>query len=260
MNAERSWQKGGLGLLALTALALGCVSTEYGYEPPGQPSDRASGAVPAGSLGVCKVPESKKPPLVSATLWEHARPCSARTPASFIRLGYGRGGEGASGAPEADAQMGRMLEVLGRAPKGEDGKTDFAAMLRALREEAIKDPALASRVARDPGAKSCDIPYLLNTMARERPNVAAGACTAEVYDQQARTEACLFDTGREEALWLTSAWDCVTFTEAVGREQSCHRLCAYDDYCAKQVSCAAPELDLILCAMGVCVPEARAVF
>ena len=258
MNAHRSWRKGGLGLLAVTALALGCVSTEYGYEPPGQPSDRASGAVPAGSLGVCKIPESKRPPLVSASVWENARPCSGKTPPTFVRIGYG--GQASGPAPGADGQMQRMLEVLRKAPKGDDGKTDFSAMLRALREEAMKDPALSSRVARDPSAKSCDIPYLLSTMARERPNVAAGTCTAEVYDQIARTEACLFDTEREEALWLTSAWDCVTFTDAVGREQSCHRLCAYDDYCAKQVNCAAPELDLILCAMGVCVPEARAVF
>ena len=57
-------------------------------------------------------------------------------------------------------------------------------------------------------------------------------------------------------MWLTSAWSCVTHTGAVGEEQSCYRLCAYDDYCARQVSCAAPDIDLLLCTLGVCLPEA----
>lgn len=250
---------GAAAALGLATLTQACVSTEYGYEPPGQPTDKASGAVPAGSLGVCKVPNTKRPPLVNQTLWDHARLCNSRTPPTHVRLGYAKHGELTHKAvlEEAEAQMNRMLDVLRKTPKTEGGKTDFAAMLRALRAEAIKDPTLEARVARDSSPTQCDVPYLLNTMSKERPALSGSQCTAEAYDPKVRDEVCLFDTSREEALWLTSAWDCVTFTGVVGREQSCHRLCAYDDYCAKQVSCTAPELDLILCAMGVCLPEPR---
>jgi hypothetical protein len=45
--------------LAVTALVgtvfiSSCSSTEFSREPPGQPTDRASGSVPPGLLGVCK--------------------------------------------------------------------------------------------------------------------------------------------------------------------------------------------------------------
>jgi hypothetical protein len=32
-------------------------------------------------------------------------------------------------------------------------------------------------------------------------------------------------------------------------------MCSYDDYCAKQVSYVAPDIELFLCALGVRIPE-----
>ena len=39
--------------------------------------------------------------------------------------------------------------------------------------------------------------------------------------------------------------------------QSCHALCGYDDYCVRQVSCTATDVDLMICAAGLCLPEPR---
>ena len=80
----------------------------------------------------------------------------------------------------------------------------------------------------------------------------------EAYDPKVRSEVCLFDVNSDEAVWLTSSWSCVTHSGAIGEDSSCFRKCAYDDYCAKQVSCAAPDIDLLLCSMGVCLAEPRA--
>jgi hypothetical protein len=47
----------------------------------------------------------------------------------------------------------------------------------------------------------------------------------------------------------------VAFTGTIGEGQSCYRMCEFDDFCAAQVSCASADLDLLLCALGVCLPE-----
>ncbi len=247
-----------LGALSLIALAVGCATTEFYNEGPGQPSDRASGAVPAGSLGVCKKPNTKRPPIVDAKLWEDARPCTPRTPASFIRLGYGRA---TPDDPEADKDMERVFEALRDGTKEEGGNGKLLAMLKQVRDKASKDANMKTRVARESGREACDFTYLLNTMAKERAKIEPDKpCAAEAYDPRIKAEQCIFDPSRAEGSWVSSAWDCVTHTNAVGQEQSCHRLCAYDDYCTRQVSCAAADIDLLLCAMGVCLPEQRAGF
>ena len=89
----------------------------------------------------------------------------------------------------------------------------------------------------------------------------SSACGWVPADEQVLTkffeQSRLFDTTRDEVVWLTSSWSCATHTGALGEHTSCFQLCAYDDYCAKQVSCSAPDIDLLLCAMGVCIPEPR---
>lgn len=241
-------------------LAVGCASTQYPTEGSGQPTDRASGAVPAGALGACRRPNTKRPPIVSQALWDGVKPCDARTPVSFVRLGYGHD---SPDDPEADKQMEKLLGSLRDAQKPETGNGQFLAMLRALRPLALVDPMLKDRVAKDASrTNACDFTYLLNNMAAERAKLEADRpCTAEAFNPKQKSEVCLFDTARAEGTWLTSSWDCVTHTDSSGSTaQSCHRLCAYDDYCARQVSCAAPDLDLLLCALGVCLPEPRAGF
>jgi hypothetical protein len=236
-------------------IASGCASTEYPIEGAGAPSDRASGNVPYGSLGVCKKPFTKRPPIVSETLWENARTCTPRTPPEHIRIGYGRTtAEG--GNAEADQRVEKSLQALRDTPKSETGNVLFSGMIRQLRDYAMGDPDLRDRVGRSsPLATPCDFKYLLTTMSASREKLDDDKCTVKVYDAKQRAEACLFDTAREEALYLTSSWDCVAHTNAVGQEQSCYRLCGYDDYCARQVSCAAPDIDLLLCSMGVCLPQ-----
>jgi hypothetical protein len=121
---------------------------------------------------------------------------------------------------------------------------------------------MRDRVARATARTStCDYTYLLNTMDRERAALQPGnGCAAEAYDTKVRAEACLFDTSVREGAWVSSAWSCVAHTSAVGQAESCHRLCGYDDYCAMQVSCAASDVDLLLCVLGICLPEQRAGF
>lgn len=247
-----AWAAAVLGL----GIASGCASTEYPVEGAGAPSDRASGQVPYGSLGVCKKPFTKRPPIVSEALWENARACTPRTPPEHIRLGYGRTtAEG--GSADADQRVEKSLSALRETPKSESGNVLFSGMIRQLRDYALGDPELRDRVGRSsPLATPCDFKYLLSTMSTAREKLADGEkCTVKVYDAKLRAEACLFDTAREEAMYLTSSWDCVAHTNAVGQEQSCYRLCGYDDYCARQVSCAAPDIDLLLCSMGVCLQQ-----
>jgi hypothetical protein len=241
------------------SLASGCASTEFFNEGPGQPSERASGTVPAGALGVCKKDGTKRPPIVNDKLWQNAQPCTSRTPDSYIRLGYG-GAEGE--ADQQDKQIERIVLGLREGQKESSGNNQFLAMLRLVRDDALKNPTLKDRVSRETTrAATCDFTYLLNTMRKQRLKLADGnTCTAEAYDIKERTETCIFDKSRDEGLWLTSGWACLMHTRALGEDESCHRLCAYDDYCARQVSCAAADIDLVLCAMGVCLPEARAGF
>jgi hypothetical protein len=208
-------------------------------------------------LGVCRQPETSRPLIVDQKLWDHARPCTPRTPARFIRLGYR---PAAANAPDTVKEQESLLSIIKEGAKDEGGNNKLVSMMRALHERGLKDPSLAERVSRQTTRDYiCDYGYLLNTLAREREKLAHGdKCTARAYDTEQRGETCLFDTARDEAVWLTSSWGCVTHTGAMGAESSCFRMCAYDEYCAKHVSCAAPDVDLLLCALGVCVPLARA--
>src|SRR4051794_20489653 len=91
-------KRGGARIAAATVALLagavgligGCSATEYHYEGNGIEEDPASSSVPTGMLGVCKRRFSEKPPIVNPVLWEHAKWCTASTPASFVRLGYGQ--------------------------------------------------------------------------------------------------------------------------------------------------------------------------
>lgn len=241
----------------LAAAMAGCASTEFHNEGPGQPQDRASGAVPIGMVGVCKRPFTRRPPIVNPTLWEHAKVCRSDTPRSYVRIGFGH-----ETNVEAQRKIDRMMEALRAGPKEEGGNTAVLTMLRQIRAEGENDRWLRDRIQRESArTEPCDFTYLLNTMEGQAQRLKSGdRCAVYAYDQVDRQEVCLFDTKIEEAVWLTSAWACVTRTGVIGKGESCHRLCAYDDHCASQVSCAAPDLDLALCALGVCLPEADAVW
>ena len=240
-------------------LAWGCATTtEFQYEGPGWPSDRAKGTVPEGMLGVCRVANTTRPVLVDERLWEHARTCTPNTPARFIRLGFAP----TASMNEADAsrEQEKYLAALRDGAKSEGGNIQLVSLIRALHERGLRDPLLHNRVSRQTTKDGvCDYSYLLNTMASQHERLAKGdKCTAHAYDTAARAEVCLFDTARPEGVWLTSSWSCVAHTGALGEAESCYRLCGYDDYCAKHVSCSEPDVDLLLCALGVCVPEPRA--
>ena len=247
--------------VACLGIAWGCTpTTEYPVEGPGQPTDRASGEVPPGAIGVCRLPLSKRPPIVNEKLWENARICTARTPDRFIRLGYGAGIAGAETDADADKNMDRYLATLRDGRKEEGGNNQLVSAFRNLHDQGVKDPMLRYRVTRESARTSvCDYAYLLNTMSTQRAKLTQGnPCAAQAYDPKARAEVCLFDINKPEAVWLTGSWACVTHSGALGEETSCFRMCSYDEFCAKQVSCAAPDIDLLLCAMGVCLPEPRA--
>ncbi len=238
----------------VVAAAAGCSSTQFYNEGPGQPIDRAGGAVPIGMVGVCKRPFTRRPPLVNPSLWDHAKTCKADTPKNFVRLGYGH-----ENAPEAERKIGRMMEALREGPKEQGGNTTVLGMLRSIRSEGENDAWLKDRINRESARTTpCDFTYLLNTMEGEAQRTKNGdRCAVYAYDQVDRKEVCLFDTQVEEAVWITSAWACVTQTGVIGKGESCHKMCAYDDYCSRQVSCVAPDVDLALCALGVCLPEAE---
>lgn len=247
----------GLTTASFVAAALaGCASTQFHKEGPGQPDDKMFGAVPIGMVGVCKRPFTQRPPIVNATLWEHAKACRNDTPKEFLRLGYGH-----ENAPEATRKVERMMEALREGPKSDGGNTAVLTMLRSIRAEGLSDKYLNNRVSRESArTTACDFTYLLNTMESESSRLKNGDhCAVYAYDQVDRREVCLFDTQVHEAVWLTSAWACMTRTGTMGKGESCHRLCAFDDYCARQVSCAQPDVDLALCALGVCTPEPEAI-
>ncbi len=258
---------GWLTLAVAGTFIYGCASTEYPHEGVGQPTDRAAGAVPDGELGVCRVPLTRRPLIVDEKLWERTRYCTARTPARFIRIG-----QGSSSDPNGDKDQERILQILaegkkddGTAPKDNPqptGNQQMVSLMRALRDRALKDPYMKTRVSRETSREGvCDYSFMLNKMAKQRDKLAKGdKCAVNVFDPEIRGETCLFDTKRDEVVWLTSSWSCVTRSGKSGDAISCFTLCAYDDYCAKQVPCAAADTDLLLCMMGVCVPEARAGF
>jgi hypothetical protein len=191
-------------------------------------------------------------------VWDHAKTCSPKTPLSYLRLGYARAGS-AGQDPEVEQLVERFLTAAPDAMKVDGGNNVMTSSIRSVRTYAAKNDALRDRVAREsPSEHVCDFTYLLNTMSVTRSKLKPDdPCTAKVFDPEQRKDVCLFDMSRPDVTWLTSGWDCVTFTGALGNEQSCYRLCGYDDYCARQVYCAAPDLDLVLCTMGVCLPEQR---
>jgi hypothetical protein len=240
--------------LAVTVVACHATSTEFIHEGRGQPSDRASGVVPDGAIGVCKKQHSMRPPLVDPTVWEHAQACSDKTPYRFIRLGFGDTSRGPD--VKADTRMQSFMETLKTSSSDTDGNTKMLRMLRRVQQEGKNDVDLQARIQRG-GARSfaCDYAYLLGTTSDAQKKDEQGPCPAKAYDTKARGEACIFDMTRAEAQWLTGAWGCVADTGTVGEGKSCYRLCEYDDYCASQVGCAAPDLDLLLCALGICLPE-----
>ena len=241
-------------LLALTLGGCPSTSTEFIYEGPGQPSDRASGVVPDGSNGVCKRPKSKRPPIVSEQLWADAPECGPKTPFRFLRLGYGTVDDLPDSEPER--RMKAMMDTLKASEKDPDGNTKMLRMLRSVQQEAKGDVNLQARLQRASGRNfSCDYTYLLNTTSKQLAKLQGTSCAATAYDTKLRRELCLFDEKLPEAVWLTSPWGCVATTGTVGEGQSCYRLCAYDDHCAAQVNCAAPDFDLLLCGLGVCLPE-----
>lgn len=251
-----------MAALAVGASAiLGCATTEFFPEGPGQPPDRSKGTVPAGSVGVCRRPQSRKPPIVNPALWEHTPVCTPRTPDAYIRIGYGR--EANPGAmqgtdAEADKQMERLLTTLSEGSDPKEGNNKILTMLRGLQDYALKQPALRDRVTRESSRPlPCEFTYMLNTMVQERAKIEPNEqCTAHVYDTKERRDVCLFDMNAKGVAWLTSSWDCMTRVNPA-EAQSCHALCAYDDYCVRQVSCTATDVDLMLCAAGVCLPEPR---
>lgn len=242
-------------LAAALAGAAGCGTTEFHSEGPGQPDYRTYGAVPVGMVGVCKRPFSMQPDIISDVIWEHADDCRTTTPRDYLRIGYGN----TTKDPAADrAKHQRIMKAL---YDGEEENIAILSMLRAVRGEALDDPWLKDRVSRESARReACDFSYLLNRMREQnlliRPD--ADPCAVYAYDQFERVESCLFETEVEQAVWTTSAWACMTRTGNIGKGESCHKVCAFDDYCASQVSCAQADLDLALCALGVCVPEADA--
>lgn len=250
------WLFGGLMTVSFLGAALvgaaGCGSTQFHEEGPGQPDGRTYGAVPAGMVGVCKRPFSMQPEVVSDVMWEHAEECHANTPKDFLRIGYGN----LNNEPDkARAKHKRIMEAL---RQGEEDNIAVLNVLRAVRDEALDDPWLKDRVSRESARpEACDFSYLLGVMHDRSIQLRPGSdpCAVYAYDQADRQEICMFDTEVQQAVWLSSSWACMTRTGTMGKGESCHKLCAFDDYCSKQVSCAQADIDLALCALGVCLPE-----
>lgn len=253
-----------LSLAVLTTgagAAVGCASTEFVPEGPGQPPERTKGTVPAGSVGACRRAQTKRPPIVAQQVWDHSPLCTPRTPDSFIRLGYGREPNGATMQgtdAEADKWMERLLGTLAEANDPKEGNNKLVTMLRGLQDYALRQPMMRDRVTRESSRPlPCDFTYMLNTMVQERARIEPNdQCTSYVYDPKEKKDVCLFDMSAKGVPWLTSSWDCMTRVDPA-EAQSCHALCAYDDYCVRQVSCTSTDVDLMLCAAGVCVPEPR---
>jgi len=241
----------------IAVLLVGCPSTIFFDEGPGQPSDKSSGIAPPGALGACRIRDSRRPVLVNEALWKNLKKCSSKTPRRYLRLGYGaRFGNGPLDELET-ARVNNVLPVVEKAGTIADGNVRMLGMLRTARREALKDPKLAPRVERASGRTyACDYTYLLGITDKEYKVLENGeVCPAFAFDPKLKQDVCLFDTSIDWATWLTSAWSCMAFTGTVGEGQSCYRLCAYDDFCAAQVSCSAPDFDLVLCSLGVCLPE-----
>jgi hypothetical protein len=242
-----------VGIAVGVAAAAGCPATQFPDEGPGQPSDWQSGFPGPSTIGVCREPNTKRPPIVSPQLWENARRCDRLTPKRFLRLGYGK----ADLADDpADRRMAAMLDAMRAAMNEKDGNLRMIGMMRAVKREVSGDPKFSARIERQTSRTfACDYTYLFNTTEKQYRRLSDDPCPAYAYDRKQRQEVCMFDLNVREAVWLTSAWSCLAFTETVGEGGSCYRLCAYDDFCEAQVGCSAPDFDLALCALGVCTPE-----
>lgn len=268
---KRNWLGEGLAVAAFGVVASvfgGCSATEYHYEGPGIEEDPASTSVPAGMIGVCKRRFTERPPIVNPVLWEDAKWCTASTPDSFVRLGYGSDrGDMQHARDRVARMMGSMFHAR------EEHRNDIITrMMGEARDAGKYDPWLEERVSKQSARTGeCDYRYLFDKMEPEAKALRGGSdeerrCAALAYDQKLRKQVCLFDTRPREqsdprpegmpdsATWLTSGWACMTRTGEVGNSESCHRLCQYDDYCAQQVSCSVTDVDLALCALGVCLP------
>lgn len=249
------WALGALAtctFLGAALLGAGCGSTQFHEEGPGQPDNKAYGTIPMGTVGVCKRPFSIQPEIVSDVMWEHAEECRNDTPKDYLRLGFGNLNK------DPDRDRARHKKVMQALYDGQEDNLAFLQMLRTIRDEGLEDPWLKDRINRDAARpEACDFSYLLNetkeSAVKYRPN--ADPCAVYAYDQSDRQEICMFDTEVEQAVWISSAWACMTRTGNVGKGESCHKLCAFDDYCSRQVSCAQSDIDLVLCALGVCTPE-----
>lgn len=259
------WALSALAAASFVAAAMmgatGCGATTFHEEGPGQPDEKAYGQVPTGMVGVCRRPFSLEPELINHVLWDHAKECKPDTPKEYLRIGYGNRNNKPAEARDKHARMMRALREgeEGENPRtGTGGNPTLLTMLRTIRNEGLDDPWLKDRISRESARpEACDFSYLLDVMGDQSLLLREGGdqCAVYAYDQEDRQEVCLFDTSVTEAVWFTSAWACMTRTGTFGKGESCHRLCAFDDYCARQVSCAQPDIDLALCALGVCTPE-----
>ncbi len=243
-----------LALAATSALLIGCPETSFPDEGSGQPSDRSLGKAPPGSIGVCRLRFARRPPIVSEQLWNNTKECNKRTPRRYVRLGYS-----STLRPPDDEESRRLayvMDELRKAQAEKDPNTRMILMTRAVKQSGASDEKLRARIERmDSRTFACDYGYLLNTTRTEYAKVQSDPCPAYAFDATLRRDQCLFDLEVPEARWLVSSWACLGFTDTAGEGESCHRLCAYDDYCSGQVSCAQPDFDLVMCALGVCMPE-----
>jgi hypothetical protein len=163
---------------AAAALLVGCPKTMFFDEGPGEVTDRAAGKAPPGSIGACKVPNTKRPPLVSAELWEHLRECNRRTPRRYLRLGYAV--EKGERDERAEKRMAAVMEAVRKASTEKDGNLAMVITLREVRRQALDDPKLASRVERASGrTAACDYAYLLSTTQKGYHDLEGDKCPAE---------------------------------------------------------------------------------
>src|SRR5262245_56990180 len=110
--------------LALTFGAvgvIGCPETEFPDEGSGQPSDRATGKAPPGSIGACRIPESRRPPIISESLWRHLPECNRRSARRYLRVGYSNIHNSVD--DEESLRMRYIMQELEKAQKEPDGNT-----------------------------------------------------------------------------------------------------------------------------------------
>jgi hypothetical protein len=79
-------------------------------EGAGQPAEGAAGQAPPGSVGACRVPNSKRPPMVNLLLWNHLKFCTTKTPRRYVRIGYGN--KYGDKSAEEDKRMADLMEAV----------------------------------------------------------------------------------------------------------------------------------------------------